>query len=69
MTDAPRPWRASGTRIADLGFNAKGIGGLQTRRLRALRAGKFGAAGKPRRLTIGECTAVESQMRREGRLS
>ena len=66
MTDTK--WRASGTRIADLSFNPKGVGGLQTRRLRALK-GKFGAAGKARQLNDEDRERVEAQMRRAGQLN
>jgi hypothetical protein len=58
-----------GARAADIGFNPKGLAGLQSRRLRGLRAGKFGAATKGRRLTADECRAIEDQMRRAGALN
>jgi hypothetical protein len=56
------------TRIADLGFNPKGIGGSQTRRIRAIK-GRFGPAGKARQLSEAEKRSIADQMRRAGQLS
>lgn len=56
------------SRHAALGFNPKGVSGLQSRRLQTLRAGKFRAANRGRRLDAAERQAVENQMRQEGRI-
>jgi hypothetical protein len=60
--------RVASTRVADLAYNPKGIGGSQTRYIQATK-GKFGPASKARRLTAEEKAAVEDQMRRDGQLS
>jgi hypothetical protein len=59
--------RPASTRVADFGFNPKGIGGSQTRRIRAIK-GRFGPAGKARQLTDEERRAVEDRLRRAGQL-
>jgi hypothetical protein len=60
--------RPASTRIADLGFNSKGIGGSQTRRIRATK-GRFGPAGKARQLTDEERRAIEAELRRAGQIT
>lgn len=56
------------SRHAALGFNPKGLSGLQSRRLQNLRAGKFRAANRGRRLNADERRAVENQMRQDGKI-
>jgi hypothetical protein len=57
------------SRHAAISFNPKRLSGLQSRRLQNLRAGRFGAANRGRRLNVDECRAVENQMRQEGKIS
>jgi hypothetical protein len=53
-------------RISSLGFNPRGVSGIQSRRLRALKAGRFGPANRGRRLSDEERLAVAEQMQRDG---
>jgi hypothetical protein len=57
------------SRHAALSFSPKRLSGLQSRRLQRLRAGRFGAANRGRRLNADECRALENQMRQEGKIS
>lgn len=67
-TIAP-PWiEKRFTRLQDFGSHLKGLGGLQTSRIRALKGSTFGPAGKVRRLTESECAAIEQQLRKDGKI-
>lgn len=55
-------------RIADFGSHLKGLGGLQTTHIRALKGSKIGPANAGRRLTENERKAIEDKMRRQGKL-
>jgi hypothetical protein len=56
------------SRDASISFNPKGLSGLRSRRLVNLRAGKFRAANRGRRLDDVECRAVETQLRQDGKI-
>jgi hypothetical protein len=56
-------------RFAGISMNPRGVSGLQSRRLQNLRAGRFGAANRGRRLNADECRTLENQMRQEGKIS
>jgi hypothetical protein len=60
--------KPASTRRADLFFNPKGIGGSQTRRIRAVK-GRFGPAGRARQLTADEKATVAEEMGRRGQLN
>lgn len=55
-------------RVQDFGAALRGLGGLQTSHIRALKGSTFGAANKGRKLSAAERQAIEDQMRREGKL-
>lgn len=57
-----------GTRIADFGPGLKGLGGLQTAKIRALKGSKFGPANEGKRLSKEQSKAIEDQMRKDGKL-
>lgn len=54
--------------IGDFGPGLKGLGGLQTSRIRALKGSTFGAASAGRRLSKSERDAIEAEMRLNGKL-
>lgn len=56
------------THVADFGPALKGLGGLQTTHIKALRGSTFGAANRGRRLSPDERKAIENQLRRDGKL-
>jgi len=62
--DQPRPFE----RVQDFGHELRGLGGLQTTHIRALKGSTFGAANAGRKLSDAERQAIEDQMRRDGKL-
>lgn len=54
--------------IADFGPGLRGLGGLQTTRIRAFPGSTFGAASTGRHLSPEEREAVEAKMRESGAL-
>ena len=56
------------TKLSDFGAELKGLGGLQTAHIKALRGSTFGAANAGRRLSPDERKRIEEQMRRDGRI-
>jgi hypothetical protein len=56
------------SRHAAVSFNPKRLSGLQSRRLQNLRAGRFGAANRGRRLSDEEKRAVENDLKLSGRI-
>lgn len=56
------------TRIEDFGPALRGLGGLQTSHIRALKGSTLGPANKGRRLSPAERKRVEDQMRKDGKL-
>ena len=57
------------SRHAAVSFNPKRLSGLQSRRLQNLRAGRFGAANRGKRLEGDARRAVEDRLRQEGQIS
>jgi hypothetical protein len=57
------------SRDASISFNPKGLSGLRSRRLVNLRAGKFRAANRGKRLEGDARRAVEDRLRLEGQIS
>lgn len=57
-----------GERISDFGSDLKGLGGLSTSRIRALRGSKLGPASEGRKLSPEERKRIEEQMRKDGKL-
>jgi len=65
----PPPWIESRyTRRADFGRDLQGLGSAQTFHLRGFRGASHGAASRCRTLSPDERTAVERQLREEGKL-
>lgn len=62
--DEHRPFE----RVQDFGHELRGLGGLQTVHIRALKGSTFGAANAGRRLDPAERRAIEERMRQEGKL-
>ena len=56
------------TRVEDFGPALKGLGGLQTSVIRALKGSTFGPASKGKRLSPEQRKAIEDQMRKDGKL-
>jgi hypothetical protein len=56
-------------RFAAIGMNPKRLAGLQSRRLQRLRAGRFRAANRGKRLEGEARRAVEDRLRLEGRIA
>jgi len=56
------------TKVADFGSELRGLGGLQTAHIRALKGSTFGAANQGRRLSREERKAIEDKLRAEGKL-
>jgi hypothetical protein len=56
------------TRVQDFGRELRGLGGLQTSHIRALKGSKIGPANAGRRLSSAERKAIEDQMRKDGKL-
>lgn len=54
--------------IEDFGPALRGLGGLQTSRIRAFPGSKFGAASRGRHLSQAEVDAIEEKMRADGKL-
>lgn len=54
--------------VQDFGRELRGLGGLQTTHIRALKGSTFGPASEGRRLNPDERRVIEEQMRREGKL-
>ena len=54
--------------LSDFGPALKGLGGLQTAKIRAFPGSKFGAASAGRSLSKEEREAIEKKMRDEGKL-
>lgn len=57
-----------GTRIDDFGKDLRGLGGLQTSRVRALKGSKLGPANDGRKLSPEEKARVIEQMKKDGKL-
>src|SRR5580765_3026774 len=55
-------------RVQDFGHELRGLGGLQTTHIRALKGSTFGAASAGRRLSATERQAIEEQMKRDGKI-
>jgi hypothetical protein len=56
------------TRISDFGSDLRGLGGLQTSHIRALKGSTLGPANRGRRLSAEERRRVEEQMKKDGKL-
>lgn len=56
------------SRIQDFGRDLRGLGGLQTTHIRALKGSKLGPANDGRRLSKAEREAIEQKMRQEGKI-
>jgi hypothetical protein len=56
------------SRCASVNFNPKRLAGMRSRKLVNLRAGRFGAAGRGRKLDEAERRLVEDQLRQEGKI-
>lgn len=56
------------SRFAAISYSPKRLAGPQSRRIQSLRAGRFGAAGRGRKLDEAERRLVESQLRQEGKI-
>jgi hypothetical protein len=56
------------SRFAALSMNPKRLAGPQSRRLQRLKAGRFGAANRGRRLNDLERRTVEAQLRQHGKI-
>lgn len=56
------------TRVQDFGAHLKGLGGLCTSHIKALKGSTFGAANEGRRLDPAERKAIEERLRKEGKL-
>ena len=54
------------TRVADFGRDLRGLGGLQTSNIRALKGSKFGPASEVRKLDADERAAVIARLRADG---
>lgn len=56
------------TRIDDFGAGLRGLGGLQTSRIKALKGSKFGAANEGRKLSEAERKDIERKLREDGKI-
>lgn len=56
------------SKIDDFGPALRGLGGLQTSNIRALKGSTFGAASAGRKLTPEERKSVEAQLRADGKI-
>jgi hypothetical protein len=63
--DRPKDW---GSRIDDFGPNLRGLGGLQTSKIRALKGSTFGPANSGRKLSREEREKIAEQMKKDGKL-
>lgn len=56
------------TKLADFGAALRGLGGLQTANIKALKGSTFGPASEGRVLPADERRRVEEQMRKDGKI-
>lgn len=54
------------TRVADFGHELKGLGGIQTAHIRALKGSTFGPAGQVKQITGQDKQAIVQRLRQEG---
>jgi hypothetical protein len=57
-----------GSRIDDFGPRLRGLGGLQTARIRPLRGATLGPASQGRKLSRDELARVVEQMKKDGKI-
>lgn len=56
------------TKLADFGAELRGLGGLQTANVKALKGSTFGPANEGRRLPPAERKAIEDKLRKDGKI-